>query len=240
MFTPRPLCYNPQELILEKCENENKIFVPRKTYQDLCNQQEDSTQSLLVVNVASTENPTHTLIASIAAPHSGHVDEVYMPTWMLEVLGAPDQIHLNFIDEPLPMITKLQLRILDHEWALQDPVEALQAHLEDYYVLQENTTLLINTPFGTIVSVFVEKLVFADESFSSVGRIANGDTELEILRCEEEVEVPVPAPAPAATAIPVEDWIPAYVNPSPKSLPVLPTQEELACIRQARLAKFSN
>jgi hypothetical protein len=258
LFTPRPLCYHPADVPLEKYENENKIFVPRRTYQDLTNQQEDtesakagslreathcSDQPLLVVHVFSQDNPDHRLIASVEAPHTGDQDEIYMPTYMLEVLGVPEQVRLEFIRDPLPQINKIELRILDNAWALQDPVEALQRYLEDHYVLQENVTLNLHTDMGISVPVFVEKL--HPPTATGCGRIQNGDTELEILHVEEPepiapVEEPPTQSAPEPeTACPmIGDYIPPAYMSAPKPGRVLPTQDELAKIRQARLAKF--
>jgi hypothetical protein len=272
-YTPRPLCYHPADLPLEKYENENKIFVPRITYQDLTNQQEDtesakagslgrsnallreathcSDQPLLVVHVFSQDNPDHRLIASVEAPHTGGQDEIYMPTYMLEVLGAPEQVRLEFVRDPLPQINKIELRILDNAWALQDPVEALQRYLEDHYVLQENVTLNIQTDMGISVPVFVEKL--HPPTATGCGRIQNGDTELEILHVEEPeaiapVEEPVYVPPiPSAPAVDQGQMCPMigdYTPPAYMSAPiqerVVPTQDERERIRQARVAKFSN
>lgn len=256
-YTPRPLCYHPADVPLEKYENENKIFVPRITYQDLTNQQEDtepakaaslreathcSDQPLLVVHIFSEDNPEHRLIASVEAPHTGDQGEIYMPTYMLEVLGAPDKVRLEFVSDPLPQINKIELRILDSSWALQDPVGALQRYLEDYYVLQENVTLNLQTEMGVTVPVFVERL--HPPTASGCGRIQNGDTELEILHVEEpEPIAPVVEPS-ASEAEPLYPMIgnytpPAYMIP-PKAEPLqLPTQDEKEKIRQARLARFS-
>ena len=242
-YTPRPLCYHPADIPLEKYENENKIFVPRITYQDLTNQQEDTEQPLLVVHIFSEDNPEHRLIASVEAPHTGDQDEIYMPTYMLEVLGAPQQIRLEFVSDPLPQITKIELRILDSSWALPDPVEALQRYLEDYYVLQENVTLNLQTPMDVIVPVFVEKL--HPPTATGCGRIKNGDTELEILHVEEPEPIAEPEYIPPVPSVPEAEpicpMIGDYTPPAYMSVPqpVVPTQEELARIRQARLAKLS-
>jgi hypothetical protein len=247
-YTPRPLCYHPADLPLEKYENENKIFVPRITYQHLTNQQEDTEQSLLVVHIFSPENPEHRLIASVEGPHSGEQDEIYIPTYMLEVLGVrgsgpPEQVGLEFVADPLPQINKIELRILDNAWALQDPVEALQRYLEDYYVLQENVTLNLQTEMGVTVPVFVEKL--HPPTPVGCGRIQNGDTELEILHVEEpEPMAPVEEPeynppAPEAMCPMIGNYTPPAYMSAPQPERVLPTQDELAKIRQARLAKLS-
>jgi hypothetical protein len=246
-YTPRPLCYHPADVPLEKYENENKIFVPRITYQDLTSQLED--QQLLVVYISSPDNPEHRLIASVEAPHTGDQDEIYLPTYMLEILGAPEQVCLEFVNETLPIIAKLQLRILDNDWALADPVNTLQMYLEDYYVLQENITLNLQTQMDVVVPVFIEKLFYTDPAaVGSVGRIATGDTELEILRCEEENAddvashdtTPSVAPQIPESAIPmIGDFTPpAYLQPPP-TLPVeLPSDAEKERMRQARLARF--
>jgi hypothetical protein len=249
-FTPRPLCYHPADVPLEKYENENKIFVPRVTYQDLTNQQEDTEQPLLVVYVFSQDNPEHRLIASVEAPHTGNQDEIYMPTYMLEVLGAPEQVCLEFVADQLPQINKIELRILDNAWALQDPVEALQRYLEDYYVLQENVTLNLQTDMGISVPVFVERL--HPPTPNGCGRIQNGDTELEILHVEEvqpmaavaEPEyipsVPsAPAAEPEHLCPMIGDYTPPAYMSAPKQELIVPTHDELARIRQARLAKLS-
>jgi hypothetical protein len=243
LYTPRPLCYHPADLPLEKYENENKIFVPRQTYQHLTNQQEDTDQPLLVVHVFSQDNPEHRLIASVEAPHTADQDEIYMPTYMLEVLGAPEQVRIEFIRDPLPQINKIELRILDNAWALQDPVEALQRYLEDYYVLQENVTLNLQTDMGISVPVFVEKL--HPPTATGCGRIQNGDTELEILHVEEPepidpvAEPPIPsAPEPEPIFAMIGDNTPPPYMSAPKQVRVLPTQDERERIRQARLAKL--
>ncbi len=268
-FTPRPLCYHPAEVPLEKYENENKIFVPRHTYQDLTNQQEDTEQPLLVVHIFAEDNPErcvashssaslrprgpafadpeHRLIASVEAPHTGNQDEIYMPTYMLEVLGAPEQVRIEFIADPLPLINKIELRILDNGWALQDPVEALQIYLEDYYVLQENVTLNLQTDMGVTVPVFVERL--HPQTALGMGRIQNGDTELEILRVEEEEEMlPAPEAAPQPVAPVVEapepicpmigDYTPPAYMSAPKKEVIIPTEDEKERMRKARLARF--
>lgn len=248
-YTPRPLCYHPADLPLEKYDNENKIFVPRLAYQSLTAELEDSEQLLLVAHIFSEDNPEHRLIASIEAPHTGGQDEIYLPTYMLEVLGAPEQVCIEFVSEPLPQIAKLQLRILDNSWALQDPVEALQTHLEDYYVLQENITLNVQTPMGVTVPVFVEKLIYTDpEATGTVGRIASGDTELDILRVEEDDDMmAVPAPAVpevhqsiAAAAAPMigNHPPPPYLSAPPRPPVQLPTEAERERIRQSWISRF--
>lgn len=247
-FTPRPLCYHPADLPLEKYENENKIFVPRITYQDLTNQQEDTAQPLLVVHVFTEDNPDHKLIASVEAPHTGDQDEIYMPTYMLEVLGAPEQVRLEFVSDPLPQINKIELRILDAGWALQDPVEALQRYLEDYYVLQENVTLNLQTEMGVTVPVFVERL--HPPTPTGCGRIQNGETELEILHVAEEEEMVQPSSArepeynpqiPVAEQAPICPMLGDYTPPFmsvPKPEIIIPTQDERERIRQARIARL--
>lgn len=238
-YTPRPLCYHPADVPLEKYENENKIFVPRITYQHLTNEQEDTNQSLLVVHIFSPENPEHRLIASVEAPHTGNQDEIYMPTYMLEVLGAPEQVGLEFISDPLPQITKIELRILDNAWALPDPIEALQQYLEEYYVLQENVTLNLQTQMGVTVPVFVEAL-----HPPGYGRIQNGDTELEILHVEETAVAQEPVPVPVDPIPELCPMIGDYMPPAYMSAPApalhLPTQDEQERIRQARIARFQH
>ena len=114
-------------------------------------------------------------------------------------------------------------------------------------MLQENVTLNVQTSMGVTVPVFVEKLIYTDpEATGSVGRIASGDTELDILRVEEEDDM-MAAAAPAAAApeqhqspIPmIGDFTPpAYLSPPPRPSIQLPTEAERERIRQSWISRF--
>jgi hypothetical protein len=165
----------------------------------------------------------------------------------MERLGNPTQINLLLVRTPLPVITKVELRIMDNDFALEEPVEAIQDYLKNYYVLEEGTTLNIqNEAMGLTVPVYIEKI-----HPELRGRIQNGEVELELLRIQTEEALPPPVLPPASVPAPVATEQPEGLIPMlpgidlpeiyrPREPPKVPTKEEKEQMRLARLAKFSS
>ena len=245
IYNARPLCHVPAELPdTEEAEQENKIYVSHRTYEILV----DEDVPLLAVEIRNPETAA-TVLATIEGAHHGEPNDIYIPHLLLERLGHPEQVNLLLVRAALPTITKVELRIMDNDYALEDPVEDIQNYLKNYYVLEEGVTLNItNYDMGITVPVYVEKIHPVQK-----GRIENGEVELELLRIEvEESQLALPsvepllaAPllaAPLQTSLLELPMIPGYYPESyqPKEAPKIPTHDEKEKIRLARLARFSS
>lgn len=246
VYKAYPLAFIPAELPNpQEAEHENKIYVSRRTYEVLVGED----VPLLAVEIRSYGIQTQqtTVLATIEGTHLGEPNDVYLPHMLMERLGTPEHINLLLVRTPLPTITKVELRIMDNDFALEDPVEAIQDYLKNYYVLEEGTTLNITNPdMGITVPVYIEKIYP-----EPMGRIQNGEVELELLRIEIEKPVRVPSPPPPdelAESAPLGSaplqlpMIPDYYPEAyqPKEPPKIPTQDEKEKIRLARLARFSS
>jgi hypothetical protein len=244
-YDAHPMCYVPATVNLEEAEQQNKIYVSRRTYQQFA---DDDDSSLLAVELRPTGNE-QTALVSIEGIHDGPQNVIYVPSPILARLSNPQTVNLLPVSEPLSAITKIELRILDNDFALEDPVEAIQDYLKDYYVLEEGVILnVLNYEMGIQVPIYVEKIHPEPR-----GRVVNGEVDLELLRVTEDEDM-MPAPTAATAAVqppppPAETATPACHIPmlpgimlpqfQPRSEPVMPTADERERMRQARLARFN-
>jgi hypothetical protein len=250
IYNARPLCQVPAELPdTEEAEQENKIYVSHRTYEVLVGED----VPLLAVEIRNPETAA-TVLVTIEGAHHGEPNDVYVPHLLLERLGHPDQVNLLLVRALLLTITKVELRIMDNDYALEDPVEAIQNYLKNYYVLEEGVTLNItNQDMGITVPVYVEKIHPEQK-----GRIENGEVELELLRIEVEETQSALSSVEPLQATPIDSaqlqaaplgsarlqlpMIPGYYPESyqPKEAPKIPTHDEKEKIRLARLARFAS
>jgi hypothetical protein len=237
IYNAHPLAHIPTELYsLQQAEQENKIYVSRRTYEVLT---AEDTPTLAVIIRNQTDGSE--ALASIEGTHLGEPNDVYVPHNILERLGNPEHVNLLLVRTQLPTITKLEVRIMDNDFALEDPLQAIQDYLNNYYVLEEGTTLnIFNEDMGIYTPVYIEKVHPEPR-----GNITSSEIELELLRIEVEEPAPIPPPQHIEEApAPIEE-VPAPMVPDyypdvykPKELPKIPTQDEKEAIRRARLARF--
>jgi hypothetical protein len=237
IYTAHPLAHIPTELYsLQQAEQENKIYVSRRTYEALT---AEDTPTLAVIIHNQTDGSE--ALASIEGTHFGEPNDVYVPHHILERINNPEHINLLLVRTQMPAITKLEVRIMDNDFALEDPLQAIQDYLNNYYVLEEGTTLNIyNEEMCIYIPVYIEKVHPEPR-----GSITSSEIELELLRIEVEEPAPLPPPQPIEeVAAPIEEspvpMIPDYYPDvyKPKDPPKIPTQEEKDKIRLARLARF--
>ena len=159
---------------------------------------------------------------------SGHTSEfLYCPQWIMSHLGSSlDDDSLVSVEpylEPLPVATRIVLKVLYREDESMDLRSAVETHLDRFHVLEAETTLDIRGESALCVWV---------EAVEPFGHVAlGGEVILEFLEEEPEQQQPEPEQ---------QQPEPVKEQEHPPNVAVHPTDAEKELMRQARLKRFTS
>jgi hypothetical protein len=106
------------------------------------------------------------IVVNVGGPHREYdINGIYAPPWIMNALSIPDSspstILWEKVVETLPRATEISLKPID-ETILEsglDVRDEIEAHLKNFNVLQEGTTIPLPLSSGLTVDIYVEKVL---------------------------------------------------------------------------------
>jgi hypothetical protein len=176
------------EYIEEKCQKlSDQIVIPSYALNMLIDNFDDDSDTSLLMRLINTQTHQETVI-SIGTPHHYEKTVIYVPQWILDIIGCTGTcntpVKLELIREPLPLATSITIKPLDPIIFNIDLVECFQTILENLHTLQEGITIPVFIPqLGNYETLaYIEKV-----EPSKISRTHAGDLDVNFLRDFEEI-----------------------------------------------------
>ena len=191
------------------------IRCPKHTYEEMIRQMQETRCFVYLTNLRG-----ETLAVAVEGPHSGDVDIVFVPEWVLARLGISDgdDIMMEHIVEPLPKATLVRIQPITSE-TVEGPmfIEGLTEALNQLGIVQEGLlSAIVDPSMPDLHQFMVEGLSPAKVC------LADGELEVDLVSAVDYVaDTPVaplaPSPEPQArpsTPIPNTDFASLLTTPA--------------------------
>uniref|UniRef100_A0A6C0ICJ9 Uncharacterized protein n=1 Tax=viral metagenome TaxID=1070528 RepID=A0A6C0ICJ9_9ZZZZ len=127
-------------------------------------QEANSPDKVFLVRLSSSLGSS--IVVNVGGPHREYdVNSVYAPAWIMNALiisdSVPSPIFWEKVTETLPRATEISLKPID-EAILEsglDVRDEIEAHLKNFNVLQQGTTIPLPLSSGLKVDIYVEKVL---------------------------------------------------------------------------------
>jgi hypothetical protein len=243
LFTARSLVYYNEFIDYNSFELSDEIIIPSFLLTRLMDLYEDET--VLYIRITNIETGSN-YIATIGTPHKDDKTIVFVPQWILDIIGSEGGddglvVRIEKVDMyNLPIATKIAIRPLDNVAFDTDIIQCFEKAFRNLHSIREGVTVPVGIPeFGEDFRMYahIERVEPAD-----VSRIVHGEVDVEFLR-EEEVGEALSslreALSPIVGAISTETHQVAPVEcPSPGA--ELTAEERQRQIRESWLKRFQN
>jgi len=184
------------------------IRCPKHAYEDMIRQMQETRCFVYLTNLRG-----ETLAVAVEGPHSGDMDIVFAPEWVLQRLGISDgsDIMMDHIIEPLPKASVVRIQPITSE-TVEGPmfIEGLTEALNQLGIVQEGLlSAIVDPSMPELHQFMVEGLNPAKVC------LADGELEVDLVSAVDYVEPVVapliPSPEPIArprssTPIPTTDF----------------------------------
>ena len=178
MFIAQSLLY--YHYYKEEVELSDQIIVPLSLFHRLMREFED--ESVLYVNLIHTEYNLQQLV-TINAAHDDNADTIYVPDWILDLLGRSEQpifqIEKAEVSE-LPVATTLMIKPLDPSAFDVDLTTYVEQAFMNLHSIQQNITIPIQIMDHTVY-LYIEQVEPAPLS-----RIVHGEVVVEFINMFED------------------------------------------------------
>ena len=178
MFIAQSLLY--YHYYKEEVELSDQIIVPLSLFHRLMREFED--ESVLYVNLIHTEYNLQQLV-TINAAHNDNADTIYVPDWILDLLGRSEQpifqIEKAEVSE-LPVATTLMIKPLDPSAFDVDLTTYVEQAFMNLHSIQQNITIPIQIMDRTVY-LYIEQVEPAPLS-----RIVHGEVVVEFINMFED------------------------------------------------------
>jgi len=178
MFIAQSLLY--YHYYKEEVELSDQIIVPLSLFHRLMREFED--ESVLYVNLIHTEYNLQQLV-TINAAHDDNADTIYVPDWILDLLGRSEQpifqIEKAEVSE-LPVATTLMIKPLDPSAFDVDLTTYVEQAFMNLHSIQQNITIPIQIMDRTVY-LYIEQVEPAPLS-----RIVHGEVVVEFINMFED------------------------------------------------------
>jgi hypothetical protein len=185
IFIAKSMIFYP-DYYNEACQTlSDQIIIPSYALNRFMDRFDEGETSLLMKLVNTTNNKE--IIVTIGIPHYYEKDTIYVPQWILDMIGCTGNcdtpIRLSKLDTVLPKATSIIIKPLDPMAFKVDLVECFQKVLETLHTLQEGTTIPVIIPeLGNYEYLaYIEKV-----EPEGISRTHADDLAVEFLRDFEE------------------------------------------------------
>lgn len=197
----------------------------------------DENDNVFLVKLQNTNN-NQEVVVSIGIPHYYEKDTIYVPQWILDMIGCigncDTPVKLIMLDEELPLATSITIKPLDPLAFKVDLVECFQKVLENVCTLQEGSTIPVLIPeLGNYEYLaYIEKVEPA-----KISRTHSDDLNVEFLRDFEEVESATQNPhsIPITPPFPIQNDV---VESPIGGEPIISDEERRRRVRESWLSRF--
>ena len=167
------------------------IRCPKHSYEDMIRQMQETRCFVYLTNLRG-----ETLAVAVEGPHSGDVDIVFAPEWVLQRLGISDgdDIMMEHIIEPLPKASLVRIQPITSE-TVEGPmfIEGLTEALNQLGIVQEGLlSAIVDPSMPDLHQFMVEGLNPAKVC------LADGELEVDLLSAVDYVAPSPPVVAPLA------------------------------------------
>lgn len=242
LFTARSLVYYNEFIDYNSFELSDEIIIPSFFLTKLIDLYEDeSVLYIRITNVGSGAN----YIATIGTPHSEDKTDVFVPQWILDIIGGDRGgddglvVRIEKVDMyTLPIATKIAIRPLDSIAFDTDIIQCFEKAFRNLHSICEGIMVPVGIPeFGEDFRMYahIERVEPAE-----VSRIVHGEVDVEFLR---EETLPLSPSNDALSSIgdalsPSSETIPSTSSPSIGT--ELSAEERQKQIRESWLKRFQN
>jgi len=167
------------------------IRCPKHTYEDMIRQMQETRCFVYLTNLRG-----ETLAVAVEGPHSGDMDIVFAPEWVLQRLGISDgdDIMMEHIIEPLPKASLVRIQPITSE-TVEGPmfIEGLTEALNQLGIVQEGLlSAIVDPSMPDLHQFMVEGLNPAKVC------LADGELEVDLISAVDYVAPSPPVVAPLA------------------------------------------
>lgn len=249
MFIARSLTFYPGYFADNCRELSDEIIIPAFHLNKLIDRFQDGEP--LIVQIRNVENDLKYIVA-IGQPHHYDKNTVFVPQWILDILGhtgiSDDVIRLEKIDTfDIPVVTKIVIKPLDPLAFEFDVRELFESVLTNLHTISADLTIPVTVPeLGKDYRIFahIESVEPAKTS-----RIVNSEVEVEFINEFAESALPSVAsetfksvPEPIVKKTTVESFNSIVTTPelSSQKSPTTMTAEQREAVRNSWLKRFQN
>jgi hypothetical protein len=240
LFIARNVLLYPSYSSDNSCELSDEILIPSYHYNKLIGSYSDNEPLLL--KLTNTENDLD-VIVSIGTPHRDDKNTIFVPKWILDLIGCREigtNITIEKIDYDIPIAKKIVIKPFDPIAFEIDTLACFEKALMNLHTIKEGIILPIPVPdLGNdyIMYAYIERI-----EPSGLARIVNGEVDVEFINdfatptepsrnvqetIDESFDLPIPT-----------DMF--TINSTVISKPIGPDQEQQRIMREARLKRFGN
>lgn len=147
-------------------ENYDQVLIHNSHFIRLFIDQQEANSPDKVFLVKLSSSLGSSIVVNVGGPHREYdVNSVYAPAWIMHALIIPDSvpspIFWEKVTETLPRAIEISLKPID-ETILEsglDVRDEIEAHLKNFNVLQQGTTIPLPLSSGLTVDIYVEKIL---------------------------------------------------------------------------------
>jgi hypothetical protein len=249
IFIARSPVYYNDFINYNSFELSDEIIIPSYYLRQLLDLYED--ESVLYIRITNIGTGAN-YIATIGTPHNDDKTVIYVPQWILDIIGNGDNgedggeggddglvVRIEKVDMyTIPIATKIAIRPLDSVAFDTDIIQCFEKAFRNLHSIREGVMVPVGVPeFGEDFRMYayIEHVEPAD-----VSRIVHGEVDVEFLRVESETQMSADAGeslSPAGATISPPD---APLSPAGAPEPSLTAEERQRQIRESWLKRFQS
>ena len=227
LFSPKSILYYPEyyeEKYDEKIELSDHIILPAFYVHTLLATYDNPPYLVKITNISTDIS----YIVSIGTPHIHDKTIVFIPEWILDIIGTSDGddsvIRIEKYEEELPVATSITIRPLDKRLFDTDITSCFERAMLTLHTVKKGITIPVKIPdLCHELYAIIEELEPSD-----ICRIQEGELAVHFIN---DFEAPIETP--------VENIIEPEPAQEPESEPELSIEKKRRIAREARLKRFS-
>jgi len=177
MFISKSIILYPE--FENKEELSDEIIIPSYHLNKMMKQYKDAT--VLYATITNTDN-NQSYLVTIGSPHNYDKNTIFVPQWILDIIGSNDSVIKIKKANDIPVATKIIIKPLDPVAFQIDTLSCFEKAFMNLHSIREGITVPIITEIGTIFA-YIEKVEPA-----GISKI-NGDVNVEFIN-EFTSEIP--------------------------------------------------
>jgi hypothetical protein len=169
MFISKSIIFHPE--FENKEELSDEIIIPSYHLNKMMKQYKDAT--VLYATITNTDN-NQSYLVTIGSPHNYDKNTIFVPQWILDIIGSNDSVIKIKKANDIPVATKIIIKPLDPVAFQIDTLHCFEKAFMNLHSIREGITVPIITEIGTIFA-YIEKVEPA-----GISKI-NGDVNVEFI-----------------------------------------------------------
>ena len=173
MFISKSIILYPEFENKEELSDElsDEIIIPSYHLNKMMKQYKDAT--VLYATITNTDN-NQSYLVTIGSPHNYDKNTIFVPQWILDIIGSNDSVIKIKKANDIPVATKIIIKPLDPVAFQIDTLSCFEKAFMNLHSIREGITVPIITEIGTIFA-YIEKVEPA-----GISKI-NGDVNVDFI-----------------------------------------------------------